>query len=337
MIHRHDLPRILGALLLLGALVAAGCGGDDDALPTYSANLLDPPDLARHVLTDGTPGVPVLCYHYFRADFDPAYLARVVGSLLFGLPALGDREFWTTPRAEFARHLKHFEKTNTRVMTLDEVAEFVLAGRELPERAVVLTIDDADRTVYEIAWPLLVEHDMRAHLFVLTGEVGRRWSELDVCSWEELEEMSASGHVLVESHTRALHFKVRTPRGHEPVFWHPTEIPDEVTATNRALLGDDPAAGDATTPLTSVAIDLRASRAEITRHLGTPPRWLAWPYGYATDALDSLALAAGFRGTVSLYPGRFTALDTTLHVGRVTLTAKTTIGEIIAVLPPGEG
>ncbi|MCP4572284.1 MAG: polysaccharide deacetylase family protein [bacterium] len=329
---RHH-PCVPTAAVLACLLFATGCGGGEEALEEpVSLHQLDPPHLASFEFVDDTPGVPVLCYHYFRADFDPDYLARVVGSLLFGLPALGDREFWTTPRAELARHLEYFRNSGIEVVTLDEVADLNAANKPLPTKAVILTIDDADRSVYELAWPLLQEYGVRAHLFVPTGEAGRAWSDLDVCSWAELAEMAASGHVLVESHTRSLHFKVRTTGDHEPVFWHPGAIPAEVAAANRAALGEGtplPPSG----PWQPVLVDLAASRFEIARHVGRSPRWLAWPYGFATADLDSLARDLGFRGTVSLRPSRFTAADTSCAVGRVTLTAKTTLDQLSGIFP----
>ncbi len=329
--HSHcHCPAVFAGVLLACLLAGAGCGDDEEILTATSLHLLDPPDLARFEFIDDTPGVPVLCCHYFRADFDPAYLARVVGSLLFGLPALGDREFWTTPRAELARHLEYSRKSGIEVITLYEVVAAVATAGGLPKKAIVLTIDDADRSVYELAWPVLQEYGVRAHLFVPTGVVGENWSDLDVCSWAELSEMAASGHVLVESHTRSLHFKVRTTQGHEPVFWHPQAIPAHIDEANRAVLGDDvpPATG---TDVDPVLRDLAASRQEITRHVGTAPRWLAWPYGFATASLDSLSREIGFRGTVSLVPSRFTTADTTFNVGRVTLTAKTTLEQLAGI------
>ncbi len=339
MTHRHG--TILPAVLLL--LVLGGCGNDRDGTPSAAADYhLDPPELANMLVAGGEPGVPVLCYHYFRQDFQPGYLMKVAGSLLFGMPALGDREFWTTPHAEFERHLAWFRDSGTRVMTLDEVADLVAAGRPLPERAVVLTIDDADRSVYEIAWPLLQKYGVRAHLFVPTAKVGGRWSGLEVCTWEQLRQMSDSGTVLVESHTRDLHYKIRTRAGLEPVFWHPGAVPLDLHSSERDSLAArwadaEPAvtAGDPLLLLGGargpVAVDLVSSRLDILAGTGRAPRWLAWPYGFANGDLNTLARGLGFRGTVSLRPQVFSAADSVLAVGRVTLTAKSTMGQIAGI------
>ena len=239
------------------------------------------------------------------------------------MPALGPREFWTTPVGEFEKHLRYFRDTGTVVMTLDEVADLLESGADLPARAAVLTIDDADHSVYELAYPMLRKYGMRAHLFVPTAKVGSSWSDLDVCTWEQLREMAASGHIIVESHTRDLHYKVRAGGGLEPVFLHPDQIPERLEKGLIPLVG----------PNAAVAADLVSSRVDIEAQVGTSADWLAWPYGFATDELDSLSREVGFRGTVSLYPEAFTVRDTTLQVGRFALTAKTALSHIANIYP----
>jgi peptidoglycan/xylan/chitin deacetylase (PgdA/CDA1 family) len=311
-------------LLLLGTavLLASGCG-DDSKNTGLSGYHLDPPELVTGGFPPIEDGVPVFCYHYFRSSFDGAYLMKVLGSVLFGMPALGPREFWTTPVGEFEKHLRYFRDTGTVVMTLDEVADLLESGAHLPARAVVLTIDDADRSVYELAYPMLKKYGMKAHLFVPTAKVGSPWSDLNVCTWDQLKEMAESGHIIVESHTRDLHYKVRAGGGLEPVFLHPGEIPIQTRNGLAPLEGPDGA----------VAADLISSRMDIEAGVGTSADWLAWPYGFATDELDSLSREVGFRGTVSLYPEAFTVRDTTLQVGRFALTAKSTLSHIANVFP----
>ena len=335
-------------LLLLAAtfFLMSGCGGgtetdQDDPLSGYH---LDPPELA----VDGFPqienGVPVFCYHYFRSGFNAGYLMKVLGSVLFGMPALGPREFWTTPVGEFEKHLRYFRDSGTVIMTLDEVADLVEEGQELPARAVVLTIDDADQSVYELAYPLLKKYGMRAHLFVPTAKVGDTWSELDVCTWDQLTEMEDSGHVIVESHTRDLHFKVRAGGRLEPVFFHPDRIPDEAKLRDLSdlaqqarsnLKADFPENLDEllSGPYAPIVADLVSSRMDIQEGSGAEATWLAWPYGFASNELDSLSRAVGFRGTVSLYPDAFSNRDSTLQVGRFALTAKSTLSHIANVYP----
>lgn len=328
--------RYLAMAVLLAAMVLAsvvGCGRQDEAdtadgdhsTAMAPGSALDPPALADLPVDAVTGGVPVLCYHYLRGAYAPGYALRVLGAVLLGLPSLGPREFWTTPATEFERHLRYFRDEGISVVTLDEVADRVLAGRPLPARAVVLTFDDADHSVYRHAFPLLRKYGVRAHLFVPTAQIGRQWSGLRVCNGRELTEMAASGLVLLESHTHDLHYKLPVDGTMRPAFLAPEAIPQ----TRRPA--------PSTThpgPLSPVARDLEASRARLGELWGTRARWLAWPYGFASAELDSLGREVGFRGTVSLSPRRFAQADTTLCVGRFALTAHSTRADLEAVLPP---
>ncbi len=340
-------------ILVLGLVLVAATGlflvkGNDDPSGRPVSQIqdyqLDPPGLADLEIGDVQPGVPVLCYHYFRGSYNTSYIIKVLGSVFFGMPALGPKEFWTTPVKQFEKHLKFFQETNTRVMTLDEVADLYQKGEPIPERAVVITIDDADISVYKHAWPLLKKYNMKAHLFVPTAMVGTPWSSLQVCSWEQLKEMSDSGYVLVGSHTRSLHFKIATDAKPEPVFLHPQAIAEDVSRDNQRVLAHfdakqwgltDPASASLALkgPLGPVAEDLLASRLEIMRQVGRAPVWLAWPYGFADGALDSLCSTMGFRGTVTLRPSTYGPEDKGGSVGRFTLTAKSTLERISMVFP----
>ena len=339
-----------GTIILLFLLVAAGslwisgCSDDSESSANNKSSgyYLDPPSLASGGFQTVEDGVPVFCYHYFRSGFNPSYLIKVLGSVLLGMPALGPREFWTTPIGEFEKHLRYFRDTGTVVMTLDEVADLIESGKDLPSRAVILTIDDADRSVYELAFPMLRKYGMKAHLFVPTAKVGQPWSDLHICTWEQLSEMEASGYILLGSHTRDLHFKVDVDGEKEPVFFHPAQVPEDARLRNMNDLSRQARAHTPTNipenlrdilsgPYAAVAADLVASRVDLLDGAAARATWLAWPYGFANDELDSLGRAAGFRGTVSLYPEAFTTRDSSLQVGRFALTAKTTLGHIANV------
>jgi len=336
------LRRILtvsGVLLLASAFSLSGCR--NDGIPEPSR--LDQMDLGDQGSFGGTGGVPVICYHYFRARFDPGYLARVAGSVVLGLPVLNEREFWTLPISEFEHHLRYFRDNDIQVLTLDEVADAMKQDVPLPRRAVVLTIDDAEHSAYTLAFPLLRKYRMRAHLFVPTAEVGRSWAGLEMCNWEELSAMQNSGLVILDSHTNREHFKVRARRGVEPVFWNPELVPQTVKVANmkdinrlqpevKTLVGPQWQQLDQGRfrPVTG---DLLASRASILHHTGAVSRWLAWPYGYGNGDLDSVASRTGFSGTVSLMARTFSPATGPWHVGRFTVTAKTTRERIRALFP----
>lgn len=335
---------VVVAIFGLARLHGVGTGHKEPPAGQQFYRDLDSPELADLVQGELAPGVTVLCYHYFRARFDPAYLLRVAGSVLLGLPALDPKEFWTTPAGEFEKHLRYFQAEGIPVLTLDEVDAIRQRGLPWPQRAVVLTMDDADRSVYKQAWPLLQKYGVKAHLFVPTAHVGTRWAGLDVCTWDQLRQMAESGAVLIESHTHDLHYKIRTTKGFEPIFWHQDAIPLAQRINTRVFMGEqlqkkglnhfsDPLKQALRGPGGGLVVDMMASRLEIDEQVGRPAHWLAWPYGFANDRLDSLSALAGFSGTVSLRPGTIVPEDNPWHLSRFTLTAKSSLDKVAATIP----
>jgi peptidoglycan/xylan/chitin deacetylase (PgdA/CDA1 family) len=78
------------------------------------------------------------------------------------------------------------------------------------ERGVTITFDDGMRSVHEHALPVLREHGVPAHLFLVTGSVGgdNRWpsqpasaAAFPMLDWDQVLAC-ARGGLLIESHTQ---------------------------------------------------------------------------------------------------------------------------------------
>ena len=69
------------------------------------------------------------------------------------------------------RHLDEVQDAGATVLTMRELATALRDG-SLPERAAVLTFDDAFASVAEHALPLLAERGLRATVFVVAGAIG---------------------------------------------------------------------------------------------------------------------------------------------------------------------
>jgi peptidoglycan/xylan/chitin deacetylase (PgdA/CDA1 family) len=263
------------------------------------------------------PGVPVLCYHYFRPGLNAERMMRVLGAVLLNLPTLPDKDFWSVTAPEFERQMRYLRDAGYHAATMDELVAHVEGRALLPERSVVITIDDGDESVASIAAPILARYGQRATLFMLTGFAGvRGWNEIDFLDWEGLRRLDRSGVVRVESHTHRMHTKVRV----------------KGTAVPRFLLEcrDETGRVSAASPL---GRDLRASRESIEQQLGREGLFLSWPFGFGDPATDSLAASIGYRGIFTLQPARSAAAqDSSRHdprrtLGRFPVTARTTFPE----------
>jgi hypothetical protein len=104
--------------------------------------------------------------------------------------------------AVFSRELEFLRTNGYRTITLDEYIAASQCKSPGRERRVLLTFDDARRSFYEVALPLLRTFDARATLFVpsywmqppsVTG------SALFM-TWPQVRECAESGYVDVQSH-----------------------------------------------------------------------------------------------------------------------------------------
>jgi peptidoglycan/xylan/chitin deacetylase (PgdA/CDA1 family) len=190
--------------------------------------------------------------------------------LVLGYHGISDR--WpavtaVTPAA-FGEHMRSLAARGYRGATF---RQSIAAGRR--GKVVAVTFDDAHRSVFEHAWPVLRELGWPATVFVPTEHatlqtpmgwagneewVGGPWEhELACMTWEELCQLADAGWE-VGSHTRT----------------HPrlTRISPE-----------------------ELHVELEESRAEVERRVGRLCDTVAYPYGDVDDVVAAAASAAGYR------------------------------------------
>ncbi|MEX0921489.1 MAG: polysaccharide deacetylase family protein [Rhodovibrionaceae bacterium] len=155
----------------------------------------------------------------------------------FGEPAYGLTD---TPLDLFERQLAILAEGGYRVLPLPEVAAALESGAQLPERSVVITIDDAYLSVYREAWPRLRAAGLPFTLFTATEAIDGGGAGF--MSWDQLRELAADPLVSLGSQTRS----------------HP-HMPGRSLAENRA--------------------DVLAGSARFAAELGAAPRLFAYPYG----------------------------------------------------------
>ena len=112
----------------------------------------------------------VLMYHRFGEDTFPSTSIRV---------------------AQFEAHLEHLQDAGYSVVPLADVVAALDDGAALPDNAVAITIDDAYRSVYDVAFPMLRSYGYPFTVFVATDAVDQG---LDAnMSWDQMREMAAYG------------------------------------------------------------------------------------------------------------------------------------------------
>ncbi|MEI6200861.1 MAG: poly-beta-1,6-N-acetyl-D-glucosamine N-deacetylase PgaB [Enhydrobacter sp.] len=199
-------------------------------------------------------------------------------------------------------------------ISIDDVDAARLGRRPLPQKAILLSVDDGYRSLYTRIYPLLkiyrypivaalvgswmagasgegaLGDDMEPIATVRYGD--RNVPRSTFISWAEAREMQASGLVEFASHSYDLHNGLlANPQGNR--------IPSARTWRYDAASGryEDEAQYRA-----RIRADLDRARRQMAAELGRPPRTMVWPFGrYTGPALDE-ARKAGFTHALTLDP-----------------------------------
>jgi hypothetical protein len=124
---------------------------------------------------------------------------------IFGLPLARDEipvfTYHDVETQVFARDLEFLHGNGYRTLSLEEYLAARNGGRR-PARAVLLTFDDARKSFWTVAMPLLRTFDARAALFVPTYWMTTASQPADdlFMSWPEVRACVESGLVDVQSH-----------------------------------------------------------------------------------------------------------------------------------------
>lgn len=105
--------------------------------------------------------------------------------------------------AEFRRQMDYLVK-NYRVVSLDEILDFLEGKRRLPKKSVAITFDDGYLDNYVNAYPCLKKYRLPATIFVATAYLQKKMLLGDVylpmLGWEEIEEI-IQGNINIGAHT----------------------------------------------------------------------------------------------------------------------------------------
>jgi len=169
----------------------------------------------------------------------------------------------------FAAQMQYLVDQQIPVLSLEEVAHALQQGRSLPDKAVVLTVDDAFVSFLDIAYPLLSRYHFPVTLFVNTDSVGHP----GYLSWKQLRFLAESG-VTIGNHTADHAYLLDRNQGESVTDWS-----------------------------ARVVADIRKAQQEITREIGDAPKFFAYPYGEYSGPLMDLVRGEGFIAAVAQQSG----------------------------------
>jgi peptidoglycan/xylan/chitin deacetylase (PgdA/CDA1 family) len=117
---------------------------------------------------EGYQTVPVLVYHNFskkRSD------KTAVG------------------QDDFEAQMKYLKQNGYHVVSIDQLLDFINYKEQLPEKSIVITFDDAWRSIFDIALPILIKYGFTATFFIYTDFIGGG----KAMTWKQIETLSKIG------------------------------------------------------------------------------------------------------------------------------------------------
>lgn len=242
-----------------------------------------PEDFGVYVPQGG--GVEHIKSYWNAPDPEPdSYTARVPILLYHELDDSGAPDAISSDR--FREQLTALKAEGYTAVSFDDLYGYVTRGAPLPEKPVVITIDDGYASDYELAYPVLKELNMKATFFVIgvsegkdtykdTGEPMTRHFTA-----EQGAEMEASGLISVQSHGYDIH----EVEGRDP------------SPVRRGIL---PREGETEAEYIEFIRQDAAKMRSLLGEMGAEARVLSLPYGY-TDELGEIIMAEeGITATVT--------------------------------------
>jgi len=128
--------------------------------------------------------VPVLCYHQIR-DWLPSDGKRAKDDII--------------APAKFKEHVKMLADSGYHSILPDQLYDYLVYGKALPEKPIMFTFDDTDLDQYTVAYPTLKQYGFKAVYFIMTVSIGKK-GRIAYMNAQQIKELSDNGNVIA-SHT----------------------------------------------------------------------------------------------------------------------------------------
>lgn len=188
-------------------------------------------------------------------------------------------EFVVSPDL-FESDLKYLKDRGYTTIVVQDLIDYVYNDKPLPQKPVMLTFDDGNYNNYYYAFPLLKKYDCKMVLSPI-GKIVEKYSGLNdthveyaYITWDQINEMMASGYVEMQNHSYNLH-------------------------DSGTRLGSQRVNGESEEHYRQVFMgDISTMQSLFEQHTGYRPAAFVYPYGVVSSSALPMLKEMGFKCTM---------------------------------------
>lgn len=249
---------------------------EEEAAPTKPPPLPTPAGAYSWTLK-----VPILMYHYISIPPEDADKYRT------DLSIAPDK---------FREQMAYLADNGFETVDLYDLSLAITNKRELPEKPVIITLDDGYRDNYENAFPILQEYGLSATFFIVTQPIDE--GNETYLTWEMVEVMADAG-MRIEPHSKT----------HADLSIREKEY---------------------------IIYEVLGSQETIAAHTGQTPRFFCYPGGRYDEETIEVVADLDFWGAVTTAGGKWHGYDDRYEWSRLRMRNTTALAEFIDFVDPGE-
>ena len=179
-------------------------------------------------------------------------------------------------------HVAELTNGKYNILPLSFIIDTILNDGDLPNNTIGISIDDADKSFFEIGWPLFKKNNIPVTLFVTTGTIAK--NNKSYLNWDQIRRLKSEGVTIgAHSHTHA----------HMPDL-HIDEVKAEIEISNKIFLNE----------------------------LGEIPNLFAYPYGETNNDIIKLIKDYKYKVAFGQHSGIINETSNMYYLPRFSLNEK---------------
>ena len=180
---------------------------------------------------------------------------------------------------QLEEHISELTKEKYKILPLNFIVDTIINDGDLPNNTIGISVDDADKSFFEIAWPMFKKNNIPVTLFVTTGTIID--NNKSYLNWNQIRKLKKEGVTIgAHSHTHA----------HMPDL-KINDIMEELEISNKIFL----------------------------KELGEIPTLFAYPYGETSDEIIELIKKYKFKVAFGQHSGVINETSNMYYLPRFSL------------------